>query len=251
MSLLADVQAQPAIHALIEWLAYFAAARVYFRARQREPLPLPLATQGLLLGCALFGAALGAIGLHDLACWSSLPRHPASTWIAGKSVLGGLLGGTVGTELGKRWVGYATPTGDAWVPALAVGLIIGRLGCQLAGPWDMTYGVPTGLGLGWNYGDGVPRYPTALIELLAVGGLYAAVRAARPGPPGQRFNRFLLGYCGLRVALEFLKPPYGAAAYGAASAVGRIAGLTAIQWAALAGGVWMTARLIHPYRKDL
>jgi hypothetical protein len=42
----------------------------------------------------------------------------------------------------------------------------------------------------------------------------------------------------LRVLIEFLKPPFGAAASGAI-AVDRFAGLTAIQWVGIAGAAWM------------
>ena len=43
------------------------------------------------------------------------------------------------------------------------------------------------------------------------------------------------GYCALRFGLEFLKPPFGASAL--TLEVARVAGLTAIQWAALLGGL--------------
>ncbi len=239
---LSYAQSTPAVHAVVEWLAYFAGARVYFHRRRASPLALPRLDQMLLLACAVFGAAVGALGLHMAESWSWISGQPASQWISGKSVLGGLLGGTIGTEIGKRAVGWRSSTGDAWVPALVVGLVIGRIGCQLSGTWDMTYGSPTGASWGWDYGDGVARYPTALIELVAVIGIWAALRARRWARPGEKFNAFLLAYCLLRFLIEFLKPPFGEAAAGSIP-IDRFAGLTAIQWTALAGAAWMGLRM--------
>jgi prolipoprotein diacylglyceryltransferase len=235
-------QSSPFVHVMLEWLAYFVGARVYFHRRRRDPIGLPRIDQMLLLACTLFGAAAGAVGLHIAESWSWISTQPISHWISGKSVLGGLLGGTIGTELGKRGVGWNSSTGDAWVPALVIGLVIGRIGCQLSGTWDMTYGSPTGTAWGWDYGDGVPRYPTALIELLAVAAIWAGLRARAWSRPGQMFNAFLLAYCLLRFLIEFLKPPFGAAAPGAVP-IDRLAGLTAIQWTGLAGAAWMGVRM--------
>jgi prolipoprotein diacylglyceryltransferase len=246
-ALLAFTQTHPLVHAAIDWSAYAIAGRVYFRGRRRQPIDRSRLDQLLLLGCTVLGAAVGAVGLHLIASASTLLAAPPSHWIAGKSVLGGFLGGVLGTEIGKRLIHWPFPTGDAWVPALVTGLVIGRIGCQLAGTWDMTYGAPTGVALGWDYGDGVPRYPTALIELLAVLAIFAMLRqraaqAPSPLPPGWRFNAFLLAYCVLRFFIEFLKPPYGAPAPGGI-ALDRFFGLTAIQWTALAGAIWMSVRL--------
>ena len=235
-------QSTPLVHVVLEWLAYFLGARVYFRRRQSNPIRVSRTDQSLLIACTVFGAAVGAIGLHIAASWSWISPQPITQWISGKSILGGLLGGTLGTEIGKRVIGWKTSTGDAWVPALVVGLVVGRIGCQLSGTWDMTYGSPTGTSWGWNYGDDVPRYPTALIELLAVLAIWAALRTHAWSRPGQLFNAFILAYCVLRFFIEFLKPPFGAAAPGAIP-IDRLAELTAIQWVGIAGATWMASRM--------
>jgi len=241
-TLLGFTQTTPLAHAATDWLAYFVGARVYLRARRADPVALGRADLALLFACTLFGAAAGAVLLHALASLSWVAGQGAAGWISGKSVLGALLGGTLGTEAGKALTGWRTPTGDAWVPALAAGLVIGRLGCQLAGTWDMTYGIPTGTAWGWDYGDGVPRYPTGLLEIAGVALLWMACRPRAAWPQGRAFNAFLLGYCLLRIGLDFLKPPFGAGAAGGI-AIDRVAGLSAIQWAALAGAAWFSTRL--------
>jgi len=241
--LLAFSQSTPLVHAAIEWLAYFLGARTYFRRRRANPIDVSKVDQMLLLGCTVFSAAVGAVGLHIAESWSWIWAQPIDTWISGKSLLGGLLGGTLGTEFGKRLVNWKQATGDAWVPALVVGIAVGRIGCQLSGTWDMTYGSPTGMAWGWDYGDGVPRYPTALLEILAVIALWVGLRRKAWRRPGQLFNAFMLGYCLLRFFIEFLKPPFGAASATATVPLDLYSGLTAIQWVAIAGTAWMGSRM--------
>ena len=243
-TLLSFTQSTPLAHAMADWIAYFVGARVYLRGRRSDPILLARADLALLFACTLFGAAAGAVLLHDLASLSWVAAQGPAGWIAGKSVLGALLGGTLGTEMGKALTGWRTPTGDAWVPALAIGLVIGRIGCQLAGTWDMTYGSPTGTAFGWDYGDGIPRYPTGLLEILGVMLLWIACRPRAAWPKGRAFNAFLLGYCLLRVGLDVLKPPFGASAAGGIP-IDLIAGLSAIQWAGLAGAAWFATRLVR------
>ncbi|MBC7841854.1 MAG: prolipoprotein diacylglyceryl transferase [Gemmatimonadaceae bacterium] len=224
-------------HFLLEALAYFVAARLYWRASASAVQP-PTRDRWLLLGCAVFGAALGSKLLHVLEHLPALrERHDLALWLGGKSVLGGFLGGTLGVEIGKRAIRWPFATGDAWVMPIAAGLIIGRLGCQLSGVWDQTYGNPTAAPWGWDHGDGIRRHPVAAYEMLGVALLLLVVRAQWREYPGAQFAAMLLGYCVLRFALEFLKPPFGALAPGTLP-VALHAGLTAIQWAALLGLVW-------------
>jgi prolipoprotein diacylglyceryltransferase len=222
-------------HIALEALAYFVAARVYWMAARRQLQPAQLADRLLLLGFAIFSAALGSKLLHvaEHLAFLLASGTPAQ-WLGGKSVLGGLIGGTLGVELGKKLVGWQRSTGDAWVPALAAGLVIGRLGCQLSSTWDQTYGVATTLPWGWDYGDGITRHPTGLYEMVAVAALWWLVDQRWTHANGARFAAFMAGYCVLRLGLECLKPPFGPAAIGTLPA-SLYLGLSAIQWAALAG----------------
>ena len=227
----------PMTHFLLETLAYVVAARLYWRASAGTAQP-SARDRWLLLGCAIFGAALGSKLLHVLEHLPALrERHDLMLWIGGKSVLGGFLGGTFGVELGKRAIGWRHATGDAWVMPISVGLIIGRLGCQLSGLWDQTYGNATSAPWGWDYGDRIARHPVAAYEMIGVALLALVVRARWREYPGARFAAFLLGYCVLRLALEFFKPPFGPVAPGTLP-VALYGGLTAIQWASLLGIAW-------------
>lgn len=239
-------------HLVLEAVAYLVASRTYWARARTQPRPPRAVDRWLLVACAIAGAAIGSKSLHVLEHLPTLWRQGAvAGWLGGKSVLGGLIGGTLAVEAGKRAIGWRPSTGDAWVPAIAIGLMIGRTGCQLSGLWDQTYGTPTALPWGWDYGDGVPRHPVALYEIALVGLAWWGVARWRVAPPGARFAAFLAAYCAIRLLLEFFKPPFGpttAAELADTLPVARWAGLTAIQWTAGAGLAGYLAMLRHRLR---
>jgi prolipoprotein diacylglyceryltransferase len=123
---------------------------------------------------------------------------------------------------------------------LAVGIAVGRIGCFLTGLDDHTYGLPTTLPWGVDFGDGLARHPTQLYETAFLAGLAVVLLrlARRPLPTGDLFKLFMISYFGFRLLLEGIKP-------GEA-----LAGLTPIQWCCLAMlayyGPWMAAALRRP-----
>jgi prolipoprotein diacylglyceryltransferase len=151
----------------------------------------------------------------------------------------------LGVETAKRLLGWRRSTGDAFVWPLLFGMAIGRVGCQLAGLEDLTYGGVTTLPWGWDYGDGVLRHPVALYEVLALM-LLAAWLHRRRDPlkavSGDRFRAFMIGYLLLRVLLDFLKPPHVPVAAG--QLIPTLYGpFSAIQWACVAGLLYYTPTL--------
>jgi phosphatidylglycerol---prolipoprotein diacylglyceryl transferase len=227
------------VHLFFELAAYFVAARVYWYFTKADPIKPSVVDRFCLLAGAIFGAAVGSKGLHVLEHLPALmSQSDIALWLGGKSALGGFIGGTIGVEIAKKLVGWRASTGDPWVPALVIGLVLGRIGCQFSGTWDGTYGSPTALPWAWNYGDDIGRHPTAFYEIILV--LMAAVVVWRwqrlQLVSGARFAAFLASYCSIRFGLEFLKPPFGIGADGALP-VALYLGLTAIQWAAIVGAM--------------
>jgi prolipoprotein diacylglyceryltransferase len=158
--------------------------------------------------------------------------------MAGKTVVGGLVGGLIAVEITKKFIGLRESTGDLFAVPLALGIAIGRIGCFLAGLQDRTYGLPTSLPWGVDFGDGIARHPTQLYEAAFLAGLawYLArvslrVSSHRPPVNGDLFKLFMVSYLGLRLAIDFIKPGL---AFG---------GLTSIQWVCL-------LTLLH-YRRDI
>lgn len=225
------------VHGLLEWLALAAGAWLYRRERRQRQQGSLLQGEGfrLAVGC-LLGAAVG----NKLVFWIEQPQlaaqvtHPLHYLAAGQSIVGGLLGGWIGVELAKRAAGITVRTGDDFVAPILLGVVIGRLGCFLAGLYDDTYGVPTGLPWGVDFGDGIPRHPTQLYEmLLALGALWAwqRWRPALAAEPGRGFRLLMAGYLLWRLAVDGIKPVPYAYAWG----------WSGIQWVCACGLLVMAA----------
>jgi prolipoprotein diacylglyceryltransferase len=234
-----------AVHAFFEAVAMAVGARYYFFLRRGQALPSVTQGQGfiVLLGC-LAGASMG----NKLMFWLEMPHLWTSTsgWkeflFSGQSIVGGLLGGLIGVELGKKLCGYRSSTGDLFVFPILLGLMIGRVGCFLAGLNDGTYGVPTRLPWGVDFGDGLPRHPTQLYEIVFAALLWWLLKRWQPRlkvVPGALFKLMLIAYLLWRLVIDFLKPvPY---VYPL--------GLSGIQWACLLGLLCYLPFSLPPLRK--
>lgn len=165
------------------------------------------------------GAVVGALVGAKLLAWAENWREVVQAtgalgleaWIGGKTIVGGLAGAWVGVEIAKKMTGVRERTGDAWVYPLCVSMAIGRVGCFLTGLSDQTYGTATGLPWGVDFGDGVRRHPTQLYEsvfMLVLAGVLALWqwRSGMGWKTGRLFRGFMLGYCGWRFCVEFIKP---------------------------------------------
>jgi len=197
----------------------------------------------VLLGC-LVGASVG----NKLVFWLEMPHlwTVNSGWLEflfnGQSMVGGLLGGLIGVELAKKICGYRQSTGDLFVFPVLLGLSIGRVGCFLAGLNDGTYGVPTRLPWGVDFGDGLPRHPTQLYEIIFAALLWWLLKRLQPKlqvVPGIMFKLMLMAYLLWRFGIDFLKPiPYSYPL-----------GLSGIQWACLLGLLCYLPFSLPPLRK--
>jgi prolipoprotein diacylglyceryltransferase len=164
----------------------------------------------VLLGCIL-GAALGS----KIVFWIEVPHllalywNQPEAWLGGQSMVGGLLGGLVGVESVKKLWGIRRSTGDAFVFPLLMGLMIGRMGCFLAGLADGTYGLPTDLPWGVDFGDGTLRHPTQLYEIIFAAVLWLFLHPLQPTlapQPGLLFKILLNSYLLWRLLIDELKP---------------------------------------------
>lgn len=212
-------------HLILESLGYFIGGQLFWWQRRRAGDSLSGPDRWLILGATIFGAALGSRVLGALED----PTRLALTLDAfsGKTIVGALLGGLIATELTKKLLGVTRSTGDLLAVPLAVGTIIGRIGCFLTGLADQTHGVPTTLPWGYDYGDGIKRHPAQLYEIafLALVVVFLINTRRRPwrGHEGDEFRLYLSAYLAFRLVIDFLKP--GVFLYG----------LTAIQWACAFG----------------
>lgn len=214
------------VHSAFAWAGMAIGAAMWRGALRRQQRGGALAPGnfGVLVGL-LMGAALG----NKLVFLLERPDVALAAWqggaivLPGQSIVGGLLGGLIGVELAKKLTGQTRSTGDAMVLPIALGLAIGRIGCFLAGLHDDTYGLPTALPWGVDFGDGIPRHPTQLYEIAVVLPLGLALHRARFATPGLAFKLFLSSYLLWRLLVECLKPV----------PVAWPLGLSGIQWTCL------------------
>jgi hypothetical protein len=159
------------IHTVFDLLAWVSGTLLGLFVKRRYLAEMPAvfrvsAHPGYVIAvalCAGIGAYLAGGGNMALA---GLPP-------LGHSVAGAIAGGILGAEAYKTWRGIKGSTGLVFVAPLAAGIAVGRWGCFLAGLPDYTYGTPTMLPWGVDFGDGIPRHPVQLYESVAMAAFLA------------------------------------------------------------------------------
>ncbi len=150
---------------------------------------------GLIIGSIFFG---------------SLNIYLAEAKGAAKSMLGGIFGAIIAAETFKYFSKIQRSTGLYFIPALLMLIIVGRIGCFLAGLNDFTYGIETDLPWAVDFGDGLLRHPVQLYESLTM--LVFLVVLLKNYPKQINFWQqygfylFILVYASQRFLWEFLKP---------------------------------------------
>lgn len=124
----------------------------------------------------------GTLGARVITAWEHLEYYTALdgvplSWAiehSGKSLIGALAGGFLATVVAKRALGYSRSTGDAYVLAIPVATVIGRIGCFLS---ELPLGTPTDLPWGISVpasaaeafascpGCTLPMHPSMLYEI--------------------------------------------------------------------------------------
>jgi phosphatidylglycerol---prolipoprotein diacylglyceryl transferase len=197
-------------HIVFELLAYAVGVQLYLRDRRRARDVIDAPARWSVVAAAIVGAAIGSKVLY----WLEDPAATLAHWrdplflMGGKTIVGGLAGGFLAVELTKRYAGITRRTGDVFAVPLCIGIAIGRIGCFLSGLGDATYGTPSSLPWAIDFGDGIPRHPTQLYEVLFLLVLAATLRlrARRPYAEGDLFRVFLVGYMAFRLAVDGIKP---------------------------------------------
>ena len=148
---------------------------------------------------------------------NTLVSLDSSNIIIGKSILGAIVGGVIAVEIFKKIMNIKGSTGAYFVPSLAVGIAIGRIGCFVSGLEDYTYGVETNSIFGYDFGDGVLRHPVQLYESLtmAIFFFYTLILYIKDRNYFEKviFYQFILVYSLQRFVWEFFKP-YESVAFG-------------------------------------
>lgn len=158
---------------------------------------------------ALFGIVGGAIGAKlplIFMYWNELNTNANSinSIMQGRTVVGGLIGGTVSIFIAKKIFNIKERMGNQLAIPIAVGMAVGRIGCLLRG---CCYGKETHLPWGIDFGDYILRHPTQVYEMIfdIVMAVYLYIRKQKGVKPGQLYSIFLNGYLSFRFLLEFIR----------------------------------------------
>jgi prolipoprotein diacylglyceryltransferase len=213
------------LHFLFECLAYIIGFRLLLARNLQQDAILPSQRTSVITG-GIVGAICGAKFLVLLQ-HLDLIKESWQTWLllilAGKTIVGGLLGGLIGVEITKKLIGLQQSTGDVFVYPLIFAMAIGRVGCFFGGLSDRTYGIETTLPWGVDFGDGITRHPTQLYEII----FFLHWRNRYAIKNGDLFKIFMFSYLSFRFLVDFIKPDFHL-----------FLGLSAIQIACLLGIVY-------------
>jgi phosphatidylglycerol:prolipoprotein diacylglycerol transferase len=188
-------------------LAALAAVWLFRRELGRSGLPVEAADAGLV---GVIGGLVGAKLLWTLEHSGQAPVADLLFSRGGLSWYGGLMGG-VGSGLAfiitKGWP--VVPLLAAATPALALGHLIGRIGCFLVGD---DYGTPSTLPWAVAFPNGLPPtttpvHPTQLYEAAALGVLtWLLLRWRRQRLPDlDVLGRYFMGAGLIRFGIDFLR----------------------------------------------
>ncbi len=174
------------------------------RALRRERGYIASASTGAVLGAYFFGTLNWTVGQINSGSWSWTTLKPSH------SVAGALFGGILAVEFYKLARNYHSSTGAIFVPALALGIAIGRVGCFLSGVSDGTFGSETTVTWAHDFGDGVLRHPVQLYESACMIPMAIASFLWCSGNPvtftRYAFYAFVAYYSAQRFVWEYFKP---------------------------------------------
>lgn len=199
------------VHLILEYLAFFVAFRYYVWLKRRSSDPISSSNRlPIILGAAL-GALLGSrlMGFFENPILPTLNFQNVLILLNTKSIMGGLFGGLIGVEITKKIVGEKESSGDLFTFPIILGIIIGRIGCFLSGTKEFTYGHQTDFFFGMDLGDGIPRHPIALYEIVFLSVVLLILhllQSKTKNENGLQFKLFMLTYFAFRFFIEFLKP---------------------------------------------
>jgi prolipoprotein diacylglyceryltransferase len=208
--------------------------------RRNEPDTISDDNRLIIFIAAAAGAFLGSHIIGVLENPSLLNHVGIIYFLGNKTIVGGMIGGLIAVELVKKRIGVTVSSGDLMVYPLILAMIIGRIGCFLAGLDDGTYGKPSNLPWAINFGDGIRRHPTNLYEILFwfilwIGLLY--IEKWYNLINGARYKIFLTSYLVFRFMDEFIKPDYFFSF-----------GLSVIQLVCLGGILYYYKVFLQPYK---
>ncbi|MEN9582559.1 MAG: hypothetical protein RL641_513 [Candidatus Parcubacteria bacterium] len=194
-------------HLITDILSSLIGGWLYWRAAKGDNIPTSK-REYLLIGAGI-GALIGSRLIGSLENPALFLNPPTLLYYyASKTIIGGVAGGILGIEATKYIIGHKQSTGDRMAVPLFVAIIIGRIGCLFTGIIDGTVGNPCSLRRCFDQGDGIPRHPTSLYEIIFLIILLFVLNKYKKNfqPSGVMFRVSIIAYFGFRFLIEMIKP---------------------------------------------
>ena len=162
----------------------------------------------IIIMAALVWWAIGSRLPIILANFSEIWQNTSNiaSLIDGKTIVWGLIGGTLSVWAVKRQMGIKKRMWNIIAPAVALGIAIGRIGCFLGSD---AVGTPTRLPWAVDFWDHILRHPTQLYESIfcCIVFVYTIYRLLRKNKPqdGEIFTLFIMLYFTFRFLVEFIR----------------------------------------------
>lgn len=177
-------------------------AKLWTRRAGNDPLLALLYIAGLV--GAIVGAHLGYVlaeGYIHLGQPNALLKM-----FSGRTILGGLLGGYIAVELGKRLINYRSATGDVFAVIVPIALALGRIGCYLQG-CCLGRACHSHAWYAVTDAAGIYRWPAPLAEAAfnLVGAAILWQLSCKRIATGQLFHIYLIAYGLMRFLHEFAR----------------------------------------------
>jgi phosphatidylglycerol:prolipoprotein diacylglycerol transferase len=189
-------------------------AYAYYLGIKKIGLNKKISGEDLFFICigAFLGGILGAKILIWILNWETIINSSGlelfNYILNGRTIIGAIIGGFLGVEITKKCLGIKTSTGNAFAPALAIGVAIGRIGCYIKG---CCYGkiAPEWL-IGKVYMHDAWRYPTQIYEVIfhftAFLIMWHQINKQRSKlKPGTLFPAYVFAYAIFRFFIEYIR----------------------------------------------
>ena len=199
----------PYIHAAFDVLAWLASMTVFWLTT-RHLIPSEALPANRVEHPGLYAVTAGMGALTGAMFFGTANALLSGQHAVGFSMVGGIAGAIAAVEAFKRVTGVSGSTGIVFAAPFAATVAVGRWGCFFSGLADFTYGTPTTLPWGVDFGDGIARHPVQLYESFAMAAMFVLlIERFYARDPFWLRNGFYLAvgwYALQRFAWEFFKP---------------------------------------------
>ena len=155
------------LHLIFETGGFLIGFQYYLHLRKKEKDLLTEKERYWILISVISGALIFSRFIAVMEHFDQISSDtPLAFYYGQKTIVGGLLGGLLFTEIIKKILNIKYSSGDMMTYPIIIGIAIGRVGCFLSGINDGTHGIPSSMIWAVDFGDGIRRHPVQLYEII-------------------------------------------------------------------------------------